>query len=69
MSYWLCDQCKNTDEPDDEAVYICKKCERQICNACVINLKVGDEIPCDDQHVINRKYCPFCSKEEANVNQ
>lgn len=58
--YYLCDCCKDTDNPDDEAIYNCKKCGKQICNACVINLQVGEEIPCDSQHDINPKYCPFC---------
>jgi hypothetical protein len=58
--YYLCDCCKDTDNPDDEAIYNCKKCGKQICNACVINLKVGEEIPCDDQHNINARHCPFC---------
>lgn len=58
--YYLCDCCKDTDNPDDDAIYNCEKCGKQICNACVINLKVGEEIPCDDQQNINHKYCPSC---------
>ncbi|SFM09513.1 hypothetical protein [Pelosinus propionicus] len=58
--YYLCDCCRDTDNPIDEDIYNCKKCGGQICNACVINLQVGEEIPCDGQHDINPKYCPFC---------
>jgi ribosomal protein S25 len=63
--YYLCDCCHNTDNPIDDDISICKKCGKQICNACVINLKAGEEIPCDDQERINSKYCPFCGREGA----
>lgn len=61
--YYLCDCCKDTDNPNDDAIYVCEYCRKQICNACVINLEVGEEIPCDYQQNINRKYCPFCTIE------
>lgn len=66
--YYLCDCCQDDDDPDDEAIYVCKKCGRQICNCCVINLNVGDEIPVIDasEHIIDKRYCPFCSKEAAS---
>lgn len=61
--YYLCDCCKDTDNPDDDAIYNCKKCGKQICNGCVANLEVGEEIPCDDQQNIEYRYCPFCGTE------
>lgn len=58
--YYLCECCQDTDNPDDEDIYNCKKCGRQICNICTTNLEEGEEIPCDSQHNIDSKYCPFC---------
>lgn len=63
MAYYLCDCCKNTDNQDDEAIYICQKCGKQICNACIINLQVGEAIPFDYQHAIAPQYCPFCGEK------
>lgn len=58
--YYLCDCCKDTVEPNDEAIFNCNKCGKQICNVCVVNIEEGELIPCDDQRNIDPKYCPFC---------
>ena len=63
--YYLCDHCKDTDNPIDDAIYNCKKCGKQICNGCVVNLKAGEEIPCDGQQDIDPKYCPFCESTKG----
>ncbi|MDU2064401.1 MAG: hypothetical protein E6713_06115 [Sporomusaceae bacterium] len=64
--YHLCDICKNTDDPDDEAIYVCKECGKQICNCCVVNLEVGETIPCDYNNIIEAKYCPLCAKGDGS---
>lgn len=56
---YLCDCCKDEGK-GEEQIYLCKKCKKQLCIGCLVNIKIGALIPHDGRN-IDSDYCPYCN--------